>query len=159
MRPRLHRHVRTRQRRPLPYACTARHKAGPKACNGERVSREKLERAVLRQLASIYRDGSLIRDALAAAQEQAIREQPSLDERSRSIDAEIARAERSVERYFESFEQGRLSPDRCEQRVAGLQERLDDLARSTQSSPRATTMAPGRPRLTTSPRSPASLKR
>ena len=81
----------------------------------------------MRQLASIYRDGSLIRDALAAAQEQAIREQPSLAERRRSIDSEAARVERSVERYFESFEQGRLSPERCEQRVAGLQARLDDL--------------------------------
>jgi site-specific DNA recombinase len=109
------------------YACTARQKYGPKACSGERVSREKLEQAVLRQLASIYRDGSLIRDALAAAQEHALREQPSLDERRRSVDAEIARAERSVERYFESFEQGRLSPERCEQRVAVLQARLDDL--------------------------------
>jgi site-specific DNA recombinase len=109
------------------YACTARQKYRPKACNGDRVRREKLERAVLRQLANIYRDGSLIRDALAAAQDQALREQPSLDERRRAVAAEIARAECSIERYFESFEQGRLSPERCEQRVAGLQARFDDL--------------------------------
>jgi hypothetical protein len=109
------------------YACTARQKYGPKACSGERVSREKLERAVLRQLANVYRDGSLIRDAFAAAQEQAIREQPSIDECRRAITAEIARAEGSITRYFESFEQGRLSPERCEHRVAGLQARLDDL--------------------------------
>jgi site-specific DNA recombinase len=32
------------------YACTARQKYGPKACQGERVSREKLETAVLHQL-------------------------------------------------------------------------------------------------------------
>jgi site-specific DNA recombinase len=109
------------------YTCTGRQKYGPKACDGERVSCEKLERAVLRQLASIYRDGSLIREALAAAQEQVLQEQPSLDERRRAVDAEIARAERSTERYFESFEQRRLSPERCEQRLAGLQTRLDDL--------------------------------
>jgi hypothetical protein len=28
---------------------------------------------------------------------------------------------------LEAFEQGRLSPERCEQRLAGLQERLDEL--------------------------------
>ncbi|HXB65595.1 MAG TPA: recombinase family protein [Solirubrobacteraceae bacterium] len=109
------------------YACTARQKYGPKACQGERVSREKLETAVLRQLTGIYRDGPLIHDALGAAQEQALRERPALDEQRRSITAEITRVERSTERYFEAFEQGRLSPERCEQRVARLNARLDDL--------------------------------
>ncbi|MGH2853408.1 MAG: recombinase zinc beta ribbon domain-containing protein [Solirubrobacteraceae bacterium] len=109
------------------YACTARQKYGPKACNGERVPREKLETAVLRQLTGVYRDGPLIHDALAAAHEQAQRERPALDERRHAITAEIARIERSTERYFEAFEQGRLSPERCEQRVARLSARLDDL--------------------------------
>jgi site-specific DNA recombinase len=109
------------------YACTARQKYGPKACRGERVSREKLETAVLRQLTGIYRDGPLIRDALGAAQEQAQRERPALDEQRRAIATEITRIERSTERYFEAFEQSRLSPERCEQRVARLNARLDDL--------------------------------
>jgi site-specific DNA recombinase len=109
------------------YACTARQKYGPKACQGERVSREKLETAVLRQLTGIYRDGPLIHDALGAAQEQALRERPALDEQRRAITAEITRIEHSTERYFEAFEQGRLSPERCEQRVARLNARLDDL--------------------------------
>lgn len=79
------------------------------------------------QLAGIYRDGSLIRDALAIAREQAREERPSLDQRRRSIETEIVRTERSSERYFEAFEQGRLSPERCEQRVSRLQRRLDEL--------------------------------
>ncbi len=109
------------------YACTARQKYGPKACQGERVPREKLETAVLRQLTGVYRDGALIRDALTTAQEQAQREQPALDERRHAITAEITRAGRATERYFEAFEQGRLSPERCEQRIAHLNTRLDDL--------------------------------
>jgi site-specific DNA recombinase len=108
-------------------ACTARQKYGPKACQGERVSREKLETAVLRQLTDIYRDGALIHDAVAAAQDQAQRERPALDERRKAINAEIISTERSTDRYFEAFEQGRLSPERCEQRVVGLNARLDDL--------------------------------
>jgi site-specific DNA recombinase len=109
------------------YACTARQKYGPKACQGQRVPREKLETAVLRQLTDVYRDGTLIRDALTAAQEQAQRERPALDERRHAITAEITRTERATERYFEAFEQGKLSPERCEQRVAHLNTRLDDL--------------------------------
>jgi site-specific DNA recombinase len=109
------------------YACTARQKYGPKACQGERVSREKLETAVLHQLTGIYRDGPLIQDALATAQQQAERERPALDERRQAIAAEITRAEHSTARYFDAFEEGRLSPERCEQRFADLTSRLDDL--------------------------------
>jgi hypothetical protein len=32
-----------------------------------------------------------------------------------SIGAEITRAEQALERYYEAFEQGKLSPERCEQ--------------------------------------------
>jgi exonuclease VII small subunit len=109
------------------YACTARQKYGPKACQGQRVSREKLEAAVLHQLAGIYRDGPLIQNALATAREQAERERPALDERRQAIAAEITRTEHSTARYFDAFEEGRLSPERCEQRLADLTTRLDDL--------------------------------
>lgn len=109
------------------YACTARQKYGPKACTGQRIPREKIETAVLRQLAGIYRGGSLMNDAIAAAREQAQQEQPALDERRHAITTEITRTERATERYYEAFEQGRLSPERCEQRVSRLHARLEDL--------------------------------
>ena len=46
------------------YACSGRQKLGPKGCDGERIPRDKLEAAVIRQLASLYRSGDLIREAL-----------------------------------------------------------------------------------------------
>ncbi len=47
------------------YACSGRQKYGPKACQGERLPRHKLEQAVLHQLTSLYRDSHLISEALA----------------------------------------------------------------------------------------------
>jgi DNA invertase Pin-like site-specific DNA recombinase len=88
----------------------ARQKYGPKACQGERVPREKLETAVLHQLTGIYRNGPLIHDALAAAQQQTQLERPALDERRHAIVTEIASIERSTERYFEAFERKAGSP-------------------------------------------------
>ena len=41
--------------------------------------------------------------------------------------AEITRAEQALERYDEAFEQGRLSPERCEERLSRLRARLEDL--------------------------------
>jgi hypothetical protein len=42
------------------YACSGRKKYGPKACDGERLSREKIEHAVIHQLAFLYRDEHVI---------------------------------------------------------------------------------------------------
>lgn len=40
------------------YACSGRQKYGPKACDGERLPREKIERAVIDQLAALTRRAS-----------------------------------------------------------------------------------------------------
>ncbi len=109
------------------YACTGRQKYGPNACMGERLPREKAERAVLHQLASVYRDERLVGEALAKARAEAEQHCPELEQRLASISAEITRAERAFERYHEAFEQGKLSPERCETRLSRLQARLDDL--------------------------------
>ncbi len=129
------------------YACTGRQKYGPKACRNDRLPRAKLERAVLAQLASIYRDGDLIAQALARAQAEAERNRPEIEE--------IARAEHALERYYEAFEQGKLTPERCEQRLSRLQARLDDLhgqqAELAASTPHEATQAPRRPNSPPSP--------
>jgi len=109
------------------YACTGRQKYGPKAYTGDRLPREKLEQAVLHQLASVYRNERLIAEALAQAQAEAERRRPEFEQRLASIAAEITRAEQALERYYEAFEQGKLSPERCEERLTRLQARLDDL--------------------------------
>jgi site-specific DNA recombinase len=128
------------------YACTGRQKYGPKACRNDRLPRAKLERAVLAQLASVYRDGDLIAQALARARAEAERNRPEIEERLGSIRAEIARAEHTLERYYEAFEQGKLAPEHCEQRLSRLQARLDDLhgqkAELAASTPHEATQAP-----------------
>ena len=128
------------------YACTGRQKYGPKACNNERLPREKLEQAVITQLTRLYRDTHLIEETLTNAQQEAEQRQPEIEQRLAAIDAEVTRGEQALERYYEAFEQGKLSPERCEQRLARLQTRLDDLhaqhAELSLSTPHAATQAP-----------------
>ena len=38
------------------YACSTRYKYGPSKCNGDRLPKDRLEAAVLTQLAELYRD-------------------------------------------------------------------------------------------------------
>jgi site-specific DNA recombinase len=109
------------------YACSGRQKYGPKACDGERLPREKVEHAVIHQLASLYRDEHVISDVLARAKADVEKRRPEFAQRLASIGAEIARAEHALDRYYDAFEQGKLSPERCEERLTRLQARLDDL--------------------------------
>ena len=109
------------------YACTGRQKLGRVGCDGERISRDKLEHAVLTQLASLYRDGALIRTAVdqAAARDQAGR--PALEERRRGLAEEIRRGERALDRYYHRFENGDLDSGRFQTRVSALETHLDAL--------------------------------
>jgi site-specific DNA recombinase len=109
------------------YACSGRQKHGPNACRNDRLPRHKLEHAVLQQLAGLFRESDLVADALAKAEQEAARARPEIEQRLASIGAEIARAEQALERYYEAFEQGRLSPERCDERLTRLQARLEDL--------------------------------
>jgi site-specific DNA recombinase len=109
------------------YACSGRQKHGPKACRNERLPRHKLEQAVLQQLAALYRDSDVVAEALAQAEQEAARTRPEIEQRLASIGAEITRAEQALERYYEAFEQGKLSPERYDERLTRLQARLEDL--------------------------------
>ncbi|MGH3030605.1 MAG: recombinase family protein, partial [Gaiellaceae bacterium] len=126
------------------YACTGRQKLGRAGCDGVRIPRDKLEAAVLKQLASLYRDRALIRRALdeAALKEQA--ERPALEEGRHALAEEIRRAERALDRYYQAFESGDLDSGRFQTRVSGLETRLDalreqDAELAQQLSPEAAT--------------------
>jgi site-specific DNA recombinase len=109
------------------YACTGRQKYGPEACTGERLPRDKVDEVVLGQLVSIYRDRDIVGEAITDASAETEKRRPEFEQRLASIAAEVVRAEQALERYYEAFEQGKLSPERCEDRLTRLQARLDDL--------------------------------
>jgi site-specific DNA recombinase len=109
------------------YACSGRQKLGPKGCDGERIPRDKLEAAVVHQLASLYRDGGEIRDAIEAAAEQQRADGPALEEQRHALIEEIHRAERALHRYYTSFESGDLDAKRFQTRVAALETHLTGL--------------------------------
>ncbi|MGH3008391.1 MAG: recombinase family protein [Gaiellaceae bacterium] len=109
------------------YACSGRQKLGPKGCDGARIPRDKLETAVVHQLASLYRDGGEIHDAIEAAAEQQRADGPALEEQRHALTEEIRRAERALDRYYTGFETGDLDAKRFQTRVATLETRLTDL--------------------------------
>jgi len=109
------------------YACSGRQKRGPKACDGDRIPRDRLEDAVIEQLAGIYRDGHLIRQAIEQATEGEQDERAALEDRRAAVAAEIKRAERAIDRYLDAFENGDLDAKRFQSRMDALQTKLDGL--------------------------------
>ena len=109
------------------YHCSTRYKYGPAKCSGERIPKERLESAVLTQMAELFRDGQLIERALADAARLTESVRPELEEQLASTRAEIARVESKLERYFQGFEDGRLAADLFQERVRGHRDRLEVL--------------------------------
>jgi len=63
------------------YACSTRYKYGPAKCSGDRLPKDRLEAAVLTQLAEPYRDGHVIERALVDLAAVTESERPELEER------------------------------------------------------------------------------
>jgi hypothetical protein len=109
------------------YACSTRYKYGRARCAGQRLSKDRLEHAVLAQLATIYRDGQLINDALAQAAEQASTDRPQHEQQLAGVRADIQNLERKIDSYLQAFEDSKLDPDICQQRIERHHTRLQAL--------------------------------
>ena len=115
------------------YACSRRQKLGRRACDGERLNRDKLEAAVLDQLARLYRDGDLIADALHRAYTKQAADRPAIEDQQRTVAEELRRAERALDRYYQAFENGDLEPGQLRTRLAKLETRLETLREHEQT--------------------------
>jgi len=109
------------------WLSSTRYKYGPSKCNGDRLPKDRLEDAVLTQLAGIYRDQRLIDQALADAAERGDRDRPQLEEALAGCRADIARTDRKLDRYYAAFESGELSATDCHERVHRHRVRLERL--------------------------------
>jgi site-specific DNA recombinase len=124
------------------YACSTRYKYGPAKCTGERIPQDRLEAAVLTQLAELYRDSQLIEQALAETAKATDSERPQLEEQLTSTRAEITRIEQQLERYFQAFEDGQLAADLFQDRIREHRDRLENLReRETDLAARLATQA------------------
>jgi site-specific DNA recombinase len=109
------------------YACSTRYKYGRAKCDGERLPKDRLEQAVLAQLAGLYRDGELVQQALARATERAASQRPRLEDQLAATRADMASLEGKLDRYLQAFEHGQLEPAVCQRRIQHHHARLEAL--------------------------------
>ena len=75
-------------------------------------------------MSEVYADTSLIGAALAEMEAELRTSEAAHAEKQKALDAEAVELRSRIDRYFASFEAGQLSPELAQERVAGLQARI-----------------------------------
>ena len=113
-----------RSRRYDYYTCTTRSRHGTAACDQDRLRRDQLEAAVLGQLAEVYANTTVLRQALDAADQQWRAEEGTRRRRLAALAVERVDLEHRLQRYLVAFEEGRLRPETAQSRVDAIETRL-----------------------------------
>lgn len=126
--------ARGRRRAYSYYVCFSRHRYGRQTCDAERIPAPALEAAVLDQLSGLLRQTGLVHDAIREAAADLDADRPRWEEERRQLDAEIARADAALDRYFRAFEDGTMPEKLCGERIdtlsrqrSGLKARREEL--------------------------------
>lgn len=114
------------------YTCFSRHRYGLHACDQERLPAEELDRAVLASMLETYADSRLVERAIAEAIVRANAAQPRHQQELEAVQAEMRKAEESLDRYFEAFESGDMSQATAGTRVEAIGRRLRELRLRTE---------------------------
>ena len=113
-----------RSRRYDYYTCSTRSRHGRAACDQDRLRRDQVEAAVLGQLADVYANTDLLRQALDAADRQWRAEEGARRGRLAALAVERVDLGRRLQRYLVAFEEGQLRPETAQGRIDTIEARL-----------------------------------
>lgn len=109
------------------YVCNRRW--GHKLCDQDYIRADLLEDGILAEMVALLSDGAFLDQVWTATCGRLVAERPALDAEVAGTRTEIATTRQKLNRYFEAFESGGLSPDDCREKIADLRERLHALER------------------------------
>lgn len=99
-------------------------------CDLPRISKEKLERAILAQLKEIFGNGALVKELVERVNRKLRKKVPDLKKELEAVERRIKGKEQLADLYFEKFERkGSLSP-LVEKRLRGIAEEHTELEKT-----------------------------
>jgi hypothetical protein len=107
------------------YICTKR--LTTHECEQDYLRADLLEAAVVQDIKAMFRDEPFMARIWEEANRRLAAEKPSLEKEIEKVEALIAKARSSLDRYFEAFEAGALKPEICRQKVDDLNARVKEL--------------------------------
>lgn len=75
----------------------------------------------------MFRDEQFIARIHAEANKRLGTEKPILEKEIGKVEAQAAKTQAAMDRYFEAFEAGTLTPELCDEKVRDLRARLEEL--------------------------------
>ncbi len=106
------------------YTCYSRSRYDTSRCNAPRINADALEAAVFDALSGFYRDQrQLIAEAIDRAQAQHLAGRREQRAELTTVEAELARLDRAIDRYLTAFENGTLEEELLAERLTGLRDK------------------------------------
>jgi len=107
------------------YVCSKRF--NDHECEQDYVRAELLETAVTEDIKAMFRDEQFMARIHAEANKRLGTEKPILEKEIGKVEAQAAKTQAAMDRYFEAFEAGPLTPELCNEKVRDLRARLEEL--------------------------------
>jgi site-specific DNA recombinase len=128
------------------YVCFSRHRYGTQECDQDRLRADELEDRVVESLLATLARRDLLKDAVDRWGEIVETTRPSRERELAAAEAQIRKAQGSLDRYFHAFEEGRLREEVCTRRIEELSAELTSLeARRSDLAEEASESQPGVP--------------
>jgi site-specific DNA recombinase len=109
------------------YVCFSRHRYGTQECDQDRLRGDELEDRVVESLLATLGRRDLLEAAVEKWGEIVEGNRPDREQELVAVEAQIRRAQGSLDRYFKAFEEGRLQEDVCTRRIEELSAELTSL--------------------------------
>ena len=100
--------------------CFSRHRYGTQECDQDRLRGDELEDRVVESLLATLSRRDLLEEAVERWGEIVEANRPEREQELVAVEAQIRRAQGSLDRYFKAFEEGRLREDVCTRRIEEL---------------------------------------
>jgi site-specific DNA recombinase len=100
------------------YVCSKRY--NDHDCEQDYVRADLLESAIIEDIKAMFRDEQFMARVWAEANKRLCAEKPNLEKEIAKVEAEAAKAQTALDRYFEAFEAGTLQAELCNQKVRDL---------------------------------------
>ncbi|MEE9226513.1 MAG: recombinase zinc beta ribbon domain-containing protein, partial [Acidobacteriota bacterium] len=107
------------------YVCSKR--INQHECEQDYIRAEFLENGIIQDVKTMFRYEAFLARVLAEANRRLGAEKPDLEKEIGRVEAQVAKSQTRLDRYFEAFEGGKLKPEICNQRVQDLQTQLEEL--------------------------------
>ncbi len=107
------------------YVCSKRF--NHRDCDQDYVRADPLDSAILNDIKSMFRDEQFMARVWEEANRRLGAERPNIEKEIEGNFTEADKVRTAMDRYFKAFEDGKLSPDICNEKVRDLRTRLDQL--------------------------------